>query len=99
SLPTPLATIGYDEHIIFDLHNATPHHHPIHLHGYTFTVLSSNQREIEPYHTDTDLMRKNERMEVAIVANNPGKWMFHCHVIEHMKTGLMGYIEVQQNSA
>ncbi|MDF5528502.1 multicopper oxidase domain-containing protein, partial [Vibrio vulnificus] len=24
-----------------------------------------------------------------------GRWMYHCHVIEHMKTGLMGYIEVK----
>lgn len=94
SLPNPLAEIRQGEHIIFELHNATPHHHPIHLHGYTFTVLSSDQRAIEPYHTDTVLMRKYERMRVAIVADNPGNWMFHCHVIEHMKTGLMGYIRV-----
>lgn len=94
NLPAPLAEIKLGEHIIFELYNATPHHHPIHLHGYTFTVLSSDQKAFAPYHTDTVLMQKYERMEVAIVADNPGNWMFHCHVIEHMKTGLMGYIKV-----
>ena len=94
SLPEPLADIQLGSHVIFELHNATPHHHPIHLHGSTFTVLSSDKREITPFHTDTVLMSKYERMEVAIVADNPGNWMFHCHVIEHMKTGLMGYIRI-----
>lgn len=93
-LPEPLATLKHGEHVIFQLHNATPHHHPIHLHGFTYKVLSSDQRDIQPYHSDTVLMRKYERMEVAIVADNIGNWMFHCHVIEHMKTGLMGYIRV-----
>lgn len=93
-LPEPLAVLKRGETYIFELHNATPHHHPIHLHGFTFTVLKSNQREIKPYHTDTILLEKNERAEVAIVADNPGDWMFHCHVIEHMDTGLMGYIRV-----
>ncbi|MFP6799435.1 MAG: multicopper oxidase domain-containing protein, partial [Pseudomonas sp.] len=36
----------------------------------------------------------NERARVALVADNPGVWMFHCHVIDHMETGLMASIEV-----
>ena len=28
------------------------------------------------------------------VADNPGDWVFHCHVIEHQKTGLAGLIRV-----
>jgi FtsP/CotA-like multicopper oxidase with cupredoxin domain len=31
---------------------------------------------------------------VALVADNPGTWMFHCHVIDHMETGLMAAIAV-----
>lgn len=94
-LPAPLANIQLGTTVLFELYNATPHHHPMHLHGFTFTVLSSNKRTVTPYHTDTVLMSKYERIEVAIVADNPGNWMFHCHVIEHMKTGLMGYIRVE----
>ena len=43
---------------------------------------------------DTYLLGKNERARVALVADNPGVWMFHCHVIDHMETGLMAAIEV-----
>lgn len=93
-LPAPLATLRLGKTYVVNLHNATPHHHPIHLHGLIFTVLKSDKRNITPYETDTILMEKNERAQIAFVADNPGKWMFHCHVIEHMKTGFMGYIEI-----
>ncbi|WP_373078319.1 multicopper oxidase family protein [Zhongshania sp.] len=93
-LPAPLATLKLGKSYIFELHNATPHHHPIHLHGLIFTVLESDKRELTPYHSDTILLEKNERAKIAFVADNPGRWMFHCHVIEHMQTGLMGYITI-----
>ncbi len=93
-LPAPLAELELGKSYIFELHNATPHSHPIHLHGLIFTVLESDQREITPFQSDTILLQKNERAKIAFVADNPGRWMYHCHVIEHMKTGLMGYITV-----
>ena len=95
NIPEPVATLTLGKTYIFRLRNMTPHSHPIHLHGFTWTVLRSNQKTIEPYHTDTVLLEKNELVEVAFVADNPGRWMYHCHVIEHMKTGLMGYITVR----
>lgn len=94
NLPAPLANLKIGKTYIFDMKNVTPHKHPIHMHGHTFTVLWSNKKKITPFHTDTVLMEKNERVKIAFVADNPGRWMFHCHVIEHMKTGLMGYITV-----
>ena len=94
NLPEPLAALTLGKSYIFELHNATPHHHPIHLHGLIFTVLESDKKDVTPFHTDTILLEKNERAKIAFVADNPGKWMFHCHVIEHMKTGLMGYITI-----
>ncbi|HVL02466.1 MAG TPA: multicopper oxidase family protein [Dongiaceae bacterium] len=94
NIPEPLATLQLGQTYIFNLRNVTPHTHPIHIHGNTWTVLESNQRKITPYHTDTVLVRRNERVKVAFVADNPGRWMYHCHVIEHMETGLMGYISV-----
>jgi FtsP/CotA-like multicopper oxidase with cupredoxin domain len=29
------------------------------------------------------LMAPRERVEIAFVADNPGDWMFHCHILEH----------------
>ena len=93
-IPEPLAELSLGKSYIFDLKNNTPHRHPIHIHGIMFKVLRSNQKKIEPFFTDTVLMEKNERVQIAFVADNPGRWMYHCHVIEHMKTGLMGYIRI-----
>ncbi|MBV2185362.1 MAG: multicopper oxidase domain-containing protein, partial [Rhizobium sp.] len=31
---------------------------------------------------------------LAVVADNPGDWVFHCHIIEHQKTGMTGYVRI-----
>ncbi|TBU98143.1 copper oxidase [Stutzerimonas kirkiae] len=90
----PIATLHKNGHYIFELRNVSQYQHPIHLHGLVFKVLSSNRKRIEPYFTDTYLLGRNETAQVALVADNPGVWMFHCHVIDHMETGLMAAIEV-----
>lgn len=96
NIPEPLTTLELGKTYIFDLKNVTQYHHPIHIHGHTFTVLELDGKKVEePFHTDTVLLGKNGRAKAAFVADNPGRWMYHCHVIEHMKTGLMGYIEVK----
>jgi FtsP/CotA-like multicopper oxidase with cupredoxin domain len=94
NLPEPLAELSLGKSYIFELYNATPHTHPIHLHGLIFKVLKSDKKDVSPFFTDTVLLEKNERAQIALVADNPGQWMYHCHVIEHMKTGLMGYVRV-----
>ena len=40
------------------------------------------------------LIRTKERVKIAFVADNPGDWMLHCHIIEHQDTGMMGYVRV-----
>ncbi|MFF7706945.1 multicopper oxidase domain-containing protein [Pseudomonas sp. NPDC007930] len=90
----PIARLKQGNSYILELRNLTQYQHPIHLHGMSFKVLRSNKRAIEPYFTDTYLLGRNERAQVALVADNPGTWMFHCHVIDHMETGLMAAIEV-----
>jgi FtsP/CotA-like multicopper oxidase with cupredoxin domain len=34
------------------------------------------------------------RAEIAFVADNPGDWMLHCHVLEHQATGMMAVVRV-----
>ena len=93
-LPPPLARLKLGHNYIFELENTSQYQHPIHLHGVVFTVLESNKKLITPYQADTVILDKYETLRIAFVADNPGRWMFHCHLIEHMKTGLMGYIEI-----
>ncbi|WP_255487288.1 multicopper oxidase family protein [Oceanospirillum sediminis] len=94
NIPEPVADLTLGHSYIFELRNNTQYHHPIHLHGHTFLVLEMDGKPVTPFHTDTVLLGKNGRAKAAFVADNPGSWMYHCHVIEHMKTGLMGYVRV-----
>ncbi len=90
NLPPPLARLKAGSSYRFTLQNATPHPHPLHLHGHTFKVLSSSKRSLPVHHADTVLVLPKERIEIAFVAA-PGRWMFHCHILEHLETGMMGY--------
>ncbi|MGI9449897.1 MAG: multicopper oxidase domain-containing protein [Geminicoccaceae bacterium] len=80
---------------IIEMVNRTAFEHPIHLHGHTFRVISRNGQD-EPYRPfrDTVLLGVDETLEIAFVADNPGKWMFHCHVLEHQGSGMMGVVDV-----
>lgn len=90
----PLGVLERNRSYIFEFTNKTPFSHPIHLHGFAFTVLSASQF-VRPVHVaDTVLLLPQERVEFAFVADNPGNWMLHCHVIEHQESGMMGYFRV-----
>jgi FtsP/CotA-like multicopper oxidase with cupredoxin domain len=70
--------------------NDTDESHPMHLHGHFFTILSKNGKRLtgSPVHLDSILVGPHETWEVAFVANNPGLWMLHCHVLVHAAYGL-----------
>jgi FtsP/CotA-like multicopper oxidase with cupredoxin domain len=77
------------------MRNDTEWWHPMHLHGHVFRVLSRNGRpNIRREWLDTVLMAPGERVEIAFVADNPGDWMFHCHILEHQQGGMMGSVRV-----
>ncbi len=41
---------------------------------------------------NTALIPANETAEIAFAADNPGDWMFHCHILEHQESGMMAVI-------
>ena len=90
----PLAELKLGKSYIFQLENVTPHLHPIHLHGMSFTVISSSTRKVMPLVSDTYLIQPDEKVQLAFVADNPGDWLLHCHIIEHQKTGMTSYVRV-----
>ncbi|NLS03095.1 multicopper oxidase family protein [Rhizobium sp. P32RR-XVIII] len=90
----PLAELKLGKSYIFQLENVTPHLHPIHLHGMSLTVISSSTREVRPLVSDTYLIQPDEKVQLAFVADNPGDWLLHCHIIEHQKTGMTSYVRV-----
>jgi len=93
----PLLTLPRDRTCVLAMTNATAWHHPIHLHGHSFRVLSRNgQPTARREWQDTVLMAPREKVEIAFVADNPGDWMFHCHILEHQASGMMGVIRVAE---
>ena len=91
----PLLTLTRGRSYVFAMNNDTAWHHPMHLHGMTFRVLRHNGEAV-PHGEwrDTALLDPGERLEIAFVADNPGDWMFHCHILEHQEAGMMGTIRV-----
>jgi len=91
----PLFAVGLGRSCRLVMRNDTAFEHPMHLHGHSFRVLGRNG-EADPRRPwrDTVLVRPRETVEVAFVADNPGDWMFHCHVLEHQAAGMMATIRV-----
>ncbi len=83
-----LLTLKRGASYVFELVNDTAWHHPIHLHGHVFRVLPNG------HWTDSVLLDPDARAEIAFVADNPGDWMLHCHVLEHQATGMMALVRV-----
>ena len=70
--------------------------HPIHLHGQRLLVLSRNgQLSSNLVWKDTALIPTGETVELLVEMSNPGRWMLHCHIAEHLGTGMMMVFEVQ----
>lgn len=90
----PLADLKLGRSYVLQLTNRTPHAHPMHLHGLTFEVLSASKHATLPPPTDTILLQPDEQAELAFVADSLGDWMFHCHIIEHQKSGMSAYLRV-----
>lgn len=91
----PMLTLARGESCVLAMANETAWHHPIHLHGHAFRVLARDGRPTRHREwQDTVLVSPRERVEIAFVADNPGDWMFHCHVLEHQQTGMMAVIRV-----
>lgn len=93
-LPPPLFTFKRGEQVVLEIANTTSRAHPIHIHGHTMVVLSASLLSRPAHRADTVLVLPNERVIVGFVADNPGNWMIHCHVIEHQETGMMGWFRV-----
>jgi FtsP/CotA-like multicopper oxidase with cupredoxin domain len=94
-LHDPLLTFTRDRSYVIELINDTAWPHPMHLHGHSLRVISRNGRA-EPLRLwqDTVLIPGREWAEIALVADNPGDWMFHCHILEHQIAGMMGVVRV-----
>lgn len=91
----PLARIPKGRTAVIDMVNRTAWPHAMHLHGHHFRVVERDGKKVSgaPWR-DTELVKADERVKIAFVADNPGKWLFHCHMLEHHAAGMVTWIEV-----
>jgi len=70
--------------------------HPFHLHGFFFQVLSINDKPVDFISwKDTVNLPPRSTVKIAWLPDNrPGKWMYHCHILEHHEAGMMSHFEV-----
>ena len=89
---TPLADLSLNEPVRLKIENQTVFPHAMHLHGMHF-------REVHPDGAfgpmrDTILVGGNDSREIAFIADNPGKWLFHCHMLSHAASGMTTWLRV-----
>ena len=77
------------------LRNEAGPEHPFHLHGQFFEIVPNGEPWTEqPGLKDTVLVPGFEEVEIIAYLDNPGKWMAHCHILEHASLGMMAEIVV-----
>ncbi len=103
----PLFKIKRGESVRIRMNNDSLWPHAMHVHGHHFLeILGKTSRKID-YSTsivpteslapwrDTVLMDRDEAVEIAFVADNPGAWLLHCHMLEHSAGGMITWFEVE----
>jgi len=73
-----------------------PMQHPIHFHGQRFLVINKNGvPQTNLVWKDTVLVPAGEYVDIILDASNPGTWMAHCHILEHIEAGMMMKFKVE----
>lgn len=91
----PLVTVERGRVVAMTVENRTKWTHALHLHGHHVRVVGQGLGENEETAwRDTVLIEPAGAVTVAFLADNPGKWVLECHVLEHGEAGMMTWIEV-----
>jgi len=71
--------------------NASATQHPMHLHGFYFTVTGRGDGKLDTLLTDslqrrmvTERVMSNGTLSLTWIPERPGNWLFHCHLVRHM---------------
>lgn len=86
----PFFTVRRNDTIILDTVNDTAFLHAMHIHGHHFRILERSASDVDegqPWR-DTFLIGPEQTTRIAFVADNPGKWLLHCHMLEHAAAGM-----------
>lgn len=84
----------YGERVRLTFVNDTMMEHPLHLHGMWMHLENGAGASLPRKHTV--IVKPAERLSVAISADAPGRWAFHCHLLLHMEAGMFRIVEVSE---
>lgn len=84
-----LADFNLGDIVALRVWNDTAWQHAMHFHGQHFWVKSGEfGQEEKALLRDTYLMQPGEKKDLVFIAENPGLWLFHCHMLEHHAAGM-----------
>ncbi|MCF3595051.1 multicopper oxidase family protein [Rhodobacteraceae bacterium LMO-12] len=89
---TPLLSVSKGETVALEIYNDTSFPHAMHLHGMHFREIGKDGG-LGPFR-DTLLMFGGETRTIGFVADNPGDWLFHCHMLSHAASGMITWMKV-----
>lgn len=82
--------------IFNDPKSVHPMQHPIHFHGQRFLILERNGvKEDNLVWKDTVFIPSGETVDILLDTSNPGTWMAHCHIAEHLEAGMMFTFKIE----
>ncbi|MEY3011644.1 MAG: hypothetical protein RIT45_379 [Pseudomonadota bacterium] len=92
----PIFSFAEGATVDLTLDNQLGPEHPFHLHGQFFTILERQGQPVtdEPGLKDTVLVPGMSKVKIRAYFDNPGRWMAHCHILEHAELGMMSEIVV-----
>jgi FtsP/CotA-like multicopper oxidase with cupredoxin domain len=87
--------------LVNEMDSDHPMHHPFHLHGAGRFLVLARDGVPEPnlVWKDTVLVRTGQTVDILFDVSNPGLWMAHCHIAEHMQSGMMFSFNVARTPA
>lgn len=87
--------------LVNEMDSDHPMHHPFHLHGAGRFLVLARDGTPEPnlVWKDTVLVRTGQTVDILFDVSNPGLWMAHCHIAEHMQSGMMFSFNVARQPA
>jgi FtsP/CotA-like multicopper oxidase with cupredoxin domain len=90
----PMFKVERGRTVVLNFANRAAFPHAMHVHGHHFRQVDQSGEGWRPYWLDTVIVDVDRAEQIAFVANNPGKWMMHCHMIEHMAAGMAAWFQV-----
>lgn len=88
--PEALHPVRSGERVRLTFVNDSEMWHPMHLHGHTFALAGGGPRK------DTAIVLPGQTLDVDFDADNPGRWMVHCHNVYHSESGMMTTLGYQR---